>query len=639
MRILKYQSGAALPIFVHHTPIVSSDSSEIAADTSGAAASSSKKDSSEGISDKDLLKALDSLDALPNEVQEITSEIQNFILDQSMSLSGADPTKTSLRYAALVGRIKIAKFNSDQYKEAYNQIKSNGGINEIAIDTDGYIFCRNRHDPNDYERFTSEEYIANYADYKAMTNQELLELRAQSPGLVDNNEVLKIVSNGMGMQSIQQLINNAISGLGSTTMQQQGYTQTQQAQVARGVEYIQEAAEQSGQDPTDGMQVDGIYNLGILSKDQQAQAQFALNYIYSTLPKNARALLDVKAAESGVKGGSMGLLASLIQSKVSVTQTEKMSRSNNPSDKSSKGKSTEVPEGVDPTFAKLSLTPVMMAQLGLSERKQIPINQGTKMNAMNYAQVIPIVSKSGEAIGANSTLLDISQSQLAGALNIEDATMGGARIDQGAIRKVAITSGNMYIMNVPIDKNRADGVVAPDLRYMQRLEAAEKEVESWKAGHANQEISPDVINSIYKRHELPLLLDDNGNLNVQNYCKFAVFNGETKDSYLIPPPDGSDILAQDVSTDANIKNYQDILNGNKEGKDKEEFDENNWYDFNGHDTLYRGTVFVPLSTNVLSGAATSGADLKVGEAVQIYALNEQKERLKHYDADKASKYE
>ena len=175
MSILKLQQGAALPAYINYTPVTISSGRATTNSSNSEQASSSKKQ--DGITDKDLVKALDSLDALPNEVKEITAEIQNFILDQSMSLGEVDPTKMSLRYAALVGKMKIAKFNSDQYKEAYNQIKSNGGINEIAIDTDGYIYCRNRQDPNDFERFTAQEYLQNYNDYRAVSNQELLELQ------------------------------------------------------------------------------------------------------------------------------------------------------------------------------------------------------------------------------------------------------------------------------------------------------------------------------------------------------------------------------------------------------------------------------------------------------------------------------
>ena len=637
MNIRKFGKGASLPAYITYIPIQTTDSN-VGAASSTIDQSSKESKSEKKITDADLVKALDQLDALPNEVKAITTDIQNFLYNQSF-LGEIDPTKLSMQYAALVGKMKVAKFNSEQYKEAFNQIKSNGGINEIAVDTDGYIYCRSRQDPNDFERFTAQEYMQNYKDYKAVTNQELLELRAQSPGLIDNNEVLKVVANGMGMQAIQQLINNAINKIGTTTMQQQGYSQTQATQIARGVEYLQEVAEQTGQNPETGMQVDGIYNLNILSKDQQQQAKLALTYIYSTLPKNARTLLEVKAAENGIPGGAYGLLGTLVQSKLDITNTEKMQRSNEPSSKKSKSKDIETMEGVNPAFAKLTLTPVMMAQLGLSERKQITTIHGGKYAATNYAQVIPIVNNNGTPLGASTTLLEVSQSQLAGALNLEDATMGGARIDQAAFMKVAITGGNMYIMNVPIDKSRSDGIIAPDLKYLKRLEEAEEEVNRWKQSNPNKDITADAINAIYKKYNLPALMDSNGNINLNNYCKFAVFNGETKDKYLISPPDGSDIIAQDITSESNVKNYQDILSGNKENKNQEDFDFNNWYDFDGHDTLYRATVFIPLSTNILSGAATSGEKLQVQEAIGIYELNEQKERLKNYDSNRASKYE
>ena len=38
-------------------------------------------------------------------------------------------------------------------------------------------------------------------------------------------------------------------------------------------------------------------------------------------------------------------------------------------------------------------------------------------------------------------------------------------------------------------------------------------------------------------------MDEYGNINARDYAKFALFNGITKDCYLIPPPDGTDIIA------------------------------------------------------------------------------------------------
>lgn len=633
MKLTRFQQGGITPILLDYTPVVSSYSRASDADSSSASVASTKKeDKSEGITDKDLLKALDSLDALPNEVRAIQTELQNFILDQS-ALGGLDSTTISMKYASLIGKMKIAKFNSDQYKEAYNQIKSNGGINEIAIDTDGYIYCRNRQDPNDFERFTAQEYLQNYNDYRAVSNQELLELRARSPELIDNNEVLKVVANGMGMPAIQTMINNAITKIGTTTMQQGGYSQVQINQIQQGIENIQEASQNSN---SEGKSTGILQKLEVMSKDQQQQAKMALQYVYSTLPKSARALLEVKAAEGGVQGGVLGLLSTFIASKLDFTKTEDEQRSKDPSSKGTKSTSTAVPKGVDPTLASLQLTPVMMTQLGMGERKQIATIHGGKYGAKNYAQVVPIVNKEGAALGAATTLAKVSESQLSGMLSWEDATMGGARIDQTAMMKVAITGGKMYVMNIPIDKSRNDGVIAPDIRYLRRLEDADQDIEVWKRQNRGKEITPKEINEIYKKHQLPVLMDEYGNINARDYAKFALFNGITKDCYLIPPPDGTDIVAEDVSKSA--ESYKNILLST-DPSNKEDFDEDNPWDWNGHDTLYKATVFIPVSTNILSGAATSGQKITGADAVVIEARNQQKERLKNYDPNGASKFE
>lgn len=633
MKLTRFQQGGITPILLDYTPVVSSYSRASDADSSSASVASTKKeDKSEGITDKDLLKALESLDALPNEVRAIQTELQNFILDKS-ALGGLDSTTISMKYASLIGKMKIAKFNSDQYKEAYNQIKSNGGINEIAIDTDGYIYCRNRQDPNDFERFTAQEYLQNYNDYRAVSNQELLELRARSPELIDNNEVLKVVANGMGMPAIQTMINNAITKIGTTTMQQGGYSQVQINQIQQGIENIQEASENSN---SEGTSTGILQKLEVMSKDQQQQAKMALQYVYSTLPKSARALLEVKAAEGGVQGGVLSLLSTFIASKLDFTKTEDEQRSKDPSSKGTKSTSTAVPKGVDPTLASLQLTPVMMTQLGMGERKQIATIHGGKYGAKNYAQVVPIVNKEGAALGAATTLAKVSESQLSGMLSWEDATMGGARIDQTAMMKVAITGGKMYVMNIPIDKSRNDGVIAPDIRYLRRLEEADQDIEVWKRQNRGKEITPKEINEIYKKHQLPVLMDENGNINARDYAKFALFNGITKDCYLIPPPDGTDIIAEDVSKSA--ESYKNILLST-DPSNKEDFDEDNLWDWNGHDTLYKATVFIPVSTNILSGAATSGQKITGADAVVIEARNQQKERLKNYDPNGASKFE
>ena len=97
MNIRKFERGSSLPAFVTYIPIQTTNSNVQTA--SASATQSSKEDKSGKITDSDLVKALNQLDALPNEVKAITTDIQNFIYNQSF-LGEIDPTQLSMQYAA-----------------------------------------------------------------------------------------------------------------------------------------------------------------------------------------------------------------------------------------------------------------------------------------------------------------------------------------------------------------------------------------------------------------------------------------------------------------------------------------------------------------------------------------------------------
>lgn len=630
--ILKFdQGGAALPPFLHYTPVITSWShgrqEQADAQTSGKKSSGK---SSDELSDKDLVKALDGLDGLPNEVKALQAEIQDFIVNKQMSLGGVDSSEMNLEYLDIVSKLKIAKFNANEYDKARNMAEHNGGLPEYAIGTDGSIVCRNINNPNDFQVLTAKQYLANRDKYQALTNQQLLDLRAQAPELVNNNKILDIVRNGMGMQNIQSLINSAISSIGTTTTQVAGYTKTQQQQIVQGAEYLEQAKQMAAEQGLDvsQMSVDGLYNVGVLNKSQADQAKMALSYLYSILPAGARTLLEIKAAEGGVPGGVGGLLAQFVGSKLNFTSTEKVNRSNDPDAKSSKKKSGKDGEEEDPVLegplAALKLSPVMMAQLGKTDRMEISLMNGTKYKVTTNAQVVPLVTAEGNPLPANTTLNEVASSQYAGSLNTDSASMGGKLINPGSLGKVAVTSNRMAILNIPIDKERQalDGAIIPDLRYLKKLEEADKKIRELKASKGNTAVTPDEMNRIYKSMGLPVLMDSAGNLNVTDYCKFAAVNGQTKDVYL--EQGGADVIAQDISDPGSVNSYLSIINSGVSNADKEEFDEDNWYDFNGHDTLYKATIFIPFSTNILNGAMTSKQNLTSKDASNIQALTEQK---------------
>ena len=46
--------------------------------------------------------------------------------------------------------MKTLNFNHQEYKDALKTVNENGGINEIAINDRGYVFCVNKEDSKDF---------------------------------------------------------------------------------------------------------------------------------------------------------------------------------------------------------------------------------------------------------------------------------------------------------------------------------------------------------------------------------------------------------------------------------------------------------------------------------------------------------
>lgn len=622
MKIIKFQQGgqSSLPAFVDYKPVIVSDE---AAGVSSSTTASTKSSSSSGsdLTNKDIMSMLKSeLDGLPNDVEALTKQLQNFFIDDKLGMGSTSSIET--RYLQALSLAKTAKFNKQQYDDALKRAESTGGINEVAIDENGQLICSTG---KDFKKLSVDQYIAakkSMPELHALTNQELLKLRAYSPQLKFDTNLTGIVQNSIGMESINKLINDAVRSLGSTELKREGYTATEQTQIKQGIEYLQKAQEQIGEQGLDeNTSVDGLYSLGVMTKDQAQQAKMALNYLYATLPKNAKALLDVKAAETGM-GTGKDVIQQIIGSRVSIVNTQDLGRTNASKGKSSKSSKSNSSE--DSVMDKLKLSPVMMAQLGKTSRMPITIQNGTKYAMTMNAQVVPIVNSSGSPLGAGVSLQDVSASQYAGALDFNNATIGGQSIDPSALDKVIVDSTNLYIMNLPY-KTNPDGTVVPDLKWLKTVESVDQKIRESNITDINE------INKLYIEAGLPALMDSKGNLNVTKYCKFGVLNGKAASNTFTQQDDFS-IDAKEIGDENLIKNYLNAVNKGRDKDSKVDFDAASFWDrispfWNSHDSLYEGTIYLPFRDNILNGALSSNQELTAEEASLIQAREQQRERL------------
>jgi hypothetical protein len=106
---------------------------------------------------------------------------------------GLSSTNIASRYINLISKIQTAKFNKDEYNAAFNQLKSNGGLAEFAITSDGSLIGTN--ESGNFKYFSVED-IKNskHIDegYTLLTNSNLLYLRANSSNAAFNHQLITV---------------------------------------------------------------------------------------------------------------------------------------------------------------------------------------------------------------------------------------------------------------------------------------------------------------------------------------------------------------------------------------------------------------------------------------------------------------
>lgn len=603
----KYQAGGGLP-FVGFTPI-------FATSEEGAPVINPKDDNKKDLTSKDVLELLKDMDGLPSDMALIVNALQSFELqDRNDPLGLYSSSNIASRYIGLINKIKVAKFNREEYNNAFNQLKGNGGLNELAITSEGLLIGTNRE--GDFEYFTPDQVNAGehqQAGYSLLTNSNLLYLRANSTEAAFNHQLTTVAQNGIGMEVITKQVGDILQNLGSSKESEEGFVRMgSNGSIINGIKFLQKAAQEVG-DATvnENMSIADYYQAGYLTEDQAQQAQLALQYIWSALPQNAKSLLQVKGG--GVKGAE-AIIQSLVYSKTS----------SNTQFKASPKKMTK--EGTDKDgIDELKLTPVQMMQVGYTDHMPVTLQKGTKYAMTVNAQVLPITNVNKELLGV-TTLDKVAESTFGGALDMNNVTMGSQLIDPHALQNVQIDSTNLYVMNLPIDRNSQDGTIKPDLAWMTKIEEIDRTIRDKGITDIAQ------INKLYTDAGLPVLMDDNGQLNTRDYCKFGVLNGHALNS-AFRDLDLLDNTVLEIDDEDQINNIMNIINKGRNEKDRLDFDSESWADSifgTDHDSVFEGTIYIPIRTNAFTGMIGGGQYPDTETAAEVEALIQQKERTRGY---------
>lgn len=604
--ILKFQQGgASLAPLVSYNPVIYNETSSASIGTD---ISSSREGNDSDLTDKDLLKMLDKLDGLPSDMTVLTQQLQNFYIDQSYGL--VNTSNIASKYLQILNQMKIANFNKKEYDSAFEVVSKNGGINEYAISDRGELICMNKN--GDFKQLSIEELKSN-SEYTPLTNSELLYYRAQSTTLAGRNEILKVVKNGIGIEQVTKLIKDGIANLGITKESENEYAKVKSTQILRGLEDFIKASKESN---NYNENLESLYKGKKLTENQVTQAKEAFNYLWSTLPENAKTLLKLKSDTKDIKG-ALNLMQQLISSSLDNTSEFTLDLEETPSiSKSEKGSSSKNGFKMDP---------VSLLQSGYGQKQSIIIQTGSGYNNGIEVKTVrmPIVSKEGKSIGTSATLDDISTSGFSGYLDFENASMGGVMIPTVGFSNIAINGTALYTGYLPVDLQELSntGNIKPDIELLGRYKQAQDKISEENV------TDPQTINAIYQEFKLPIMFGPNGDV-LTNYKKFGIVNAVALEQAFQEDVSYGDYITE-IADENVINNAISIINKNKGEKDRITLDSKSWIDSmigTDYDRVYKGTVFIPINEDVFTSSVGFGNYPTVSEAITIEAKQQAKER-------------
>lgn len=588
----KYQAGGGLP-FVNFTPV-------FATSETGAPASTTKESSKDDLTNKDILQLLKDMDGLPADMQVIIQSLQNFELynvDNGIQSS----SDISSRYISLLGKIKMAQFNKNEYNNAFNQLKGNGGLNELAVTSDGLLVGTNQE--GDFKYFTAES-VKNgehsESGYQLLTNSNLLYLRANSPEAAFNHQLTTVAQNGIGMPTIDALVSEVVGKLGTNTESSEGYLNTQQGMLIKGLDEFYKAI-QASDGKFDGT-INDLYKYKYLTKSQAEQAKKAIQYIYQTLPTNAKTLLKVKS--DGSDNGALKLIETLISSKISGEQQFDLDLVGGKTHKSSGAGSTK-----DSSDLKTSLPLNVQKGIGgIDTTITIDRGDGISMNVRG-TQYNLIKTPSGQSIADTSLAEMLNSSGLQGIVkDLRGIQFGDQKISPEILSNITYNNTGIVRTNLPV---KADGSVNFDL--LEQYELAESELE------ALQDKSKETVQQVYSKYGITELLLPDGSYNQSKFAPFVVTEGYTTDalSGLQTSKFVKEFEGDDDGAAALIQKSLAVGTGkNVQTPDVDTF---GWYNpadwFGWTDKIYKGVIYIPITNNVNSAVFGANQTIDYDEAL------------------------
>ena len=590
--IPKYQQGFGI-VPVGYTPLPWTVTATSGVATTTPDASTDDKSKKDTLLSDTIINSLKA-NALTSDM-EFFLERSNIFRDQIFS-GIADAGRTEERTKELLLYATRMENEKKAFDQVMTSINTKNAENEIAISAEGYVFTYSNGviKPKAFTKVTSKD--------KLLTNAQLANYRANDPKFAFNSGITTTLGGATSFKEIRGIIDAAVDKLGQTGTDEENYYGTKNGggkQFLAGLAIMGITRRELAQIPADK-----LIEVKLKGMSNAQQISHAFKSVMEQLNPQQRVLLSLRAKQLGLKDADAVVLEYL-NAKAKNTVSASMDIINlKDGTKGSNRTSSEADNS-----NKMKLTPGAQLAMELGPKEVFTLNKGTRAQVQAIAtRGLLLTDQDGTGLGVK-----INESPLLSLLKTESMTMGGEQITREGLNRVYLKDPKVAAVNLPIDLAKLrQGIITPDFNLASKVQEVMKQV------NAKGIKDPTMINKMLQQAKLPAMyvgVDSEGNpvINSTNYARFAVLDAIADIKAFA---DGVDLRDNDLvrySTDQE----KEILQENMKKYDEDLEISTSFF---GPAPIYTGSLYIPLSNDILGSYIGSGEDLTIDQARKLEVL-------------------
>lgn len=565
------------------------------------------------LTEKDLFTLFkDIKGALPNDSDALFNRFNN-ILQQARDFGQDEIGDISAMYMSVLQQLPHLQSSKEAFTNTYQRAVQNNSLNDIAITTSGHVVATDLK-TGKMITLTPEQWAnREQGQYEPVTNGNLLWLRRESPQYTGRDDIFQIVQNGISLEGVHKMIKDRLD-LGKVSQSSNSFTSKESI---IGIDGSQLSADQKkGLEALQAIVAygpDGYYKRSQESSGAtQEQIASAINYIYQTLPNNAKVRLAIEG--DGTRKTIDATILALITGKMDTSIKDSYSYIGVKGGKGENGQDIgAIGDGRDMTTAE-------RWKDGAGEIETITFNMGNNNYVTVTGNTMALTDGSGNKnlkVGT-TTLGDVSEGSYGSALDFNNISIGGVRAEGLASDYIVLADNKVTMVDYPCINN--NGKISPRIsKESQKAkdEADEKIKQSGIDLNDPNSIKQnyETINSIYEEYGLPPKYTSNGDIDNRYWATFGVVKVATSKNLIEGLPNG---ITQklDPSTSA-------VVLATLKAKDK-----NNKLDL-GKD-IYTGLAWIPVKSS--SSLATSTSKVKASENQNLVKMDQARQTQQSWNS-------